>query len=1181
MASLQSIDVFITNYVVHESKPCLFAVTAEGQTVGVRVMHFPYVMYIEPPFDADDEHKTRRWVQERVKPFLETNQRLSKYHRPAIQLVARRKLCGLMESKHWFVKVIYDSVVDLRRDAGDVTRKVRNCKVYHDRLDPQLVFLAETGLRCFSWVTCRLPSVVESHKLTRCDIEIMVDVKRVSPKYTDDDDPANVAPPLTIAAFDIETDGLSWENGDELRMISVNCGFRDFLLTRHALDTTEPPDYEVVDCVDERDLILKFVDLVKELRPVFLTGWNIFRFDIRFVFERAKALGVFGYVETLSWLSTKRVQPVERDMSSNAFGQNKVYHDDLEGLITVDGYILARKGMKMPSYSLKAFGEWIGDAKGDVSYEEMVAAFTSKDPTKLRNVADYCVQDSRLVPNILKRMEEPDKVVAMTRLAAVPPVYAIKRGQSILTFGLILGEAFARELVVNPPPKPTTDGDNGYKGATVVDPIRGYHKDPVAVLDFESLYPSIMRAYNICISTYVGSFSTVPEGCAWPAFSVIELDTGEFVVFKKQGQEGVFPAILRVLLDRRKAVKARMKTLDKESVALSQANAQQLSLKVAANSMYGYLGASTSQIYDKALAASVTSMGRQSLWKVRGIIDGLRHTARLPKDVHVVYGDSVTGSTPLITRVDGTIEVATIQELAGDWVPFGEGKEAFVPPAGRWEVWQETGFTTILRVIRHRVAKPLVRVITRRGLVDCTLDHSLVSAEGVRVSPTTVGKGTGLLHSEFKGLLAELEDVRGNGEGEVVSPETAFEMGVLGMAHQALLRASKKAVEMFWEGFDPEEGYHTKAVATVLHLLGLRLGLSYRFECYDEASDLVKLVPDASDGDEFRVVEKWLLPVNEAGEGVMVYDLETASHHFGVGPGALVVHNTDSVMVKFPGSSPAEADRLARFVEKECTDSFVPPMRLEYENLFVTYLLENKKRYAGRVWSPGGSGDGETVIKGLCVKRRDFPRVVQRGLSGILDILLKGGEDAPQRALAFVGEILEAILYGRVDPAELSITKELGKTSYKTPPPHLIVSEKMARRSPHNPPKPGDRITFVVLSGAGNVSDRVEAFDHVMAFPDAAVRFDAVYYADQLASQCKNMLVLCGMGRAFEEVLVAAKLKCQGQSRLTAFFKTRADADVRLKRGSEEVAVAGGDGNDKKKQQQQKQQQASLLTYFS
>lgn len=57
-------------------------------------------------------------------------------------------------------------------------------------------------------------------------------------------------------------------------------------------------------------------------------------------------------------------------------------------------------------------------------------------------------------------------------------------------------------------------------------------------------------------------------------------------------------------------------------------------------------------------------------------------------------------------------------------------------------------------------------------------------------------------------------------------------------------------------------------------------------------------------------------------------------------------------MVKFPKILPEKAHEMSKFLEEDCTKTFVPPMRLEYKNLFCIYLLENKKRYAGRVWSP-------------------------------------------------------------------------------------------------------------------------------------------------------------------------------------------------------------------------------------
>lgn len=1136
--------IFVTNFIVHESQPYIFGVNDKGQTVGVRALHMPFVIYIEPSVNAQDQDKTRTWMNTRLRPFLEKNSRLSRYFRPSMQLVSRKKLCGYSSQTQWFAKIMYDTANDAKNDTFDLKTKFRACQVYHDRLDPNLVFSAHTGIRCFTWITCNHANEVRhEHKKTRCDVELQTDVKNLSTTYTDEDDVRNVPPLLKIASFDIETDGLSWDKGDEIRMISISSSDnRDILLTRHAL--SGKPDYDVVVCENEIDLLKTFVDTIADLRPVFLTGWNIFRFDVQFVFERAKTLGIFSYIEKLSWLACKNLKPVVKEMSSNAFGQNKVYHDDLEGLITIDGYMLARKGMKMPSYSLKAFGEWIGDAKGDVTYDDMVRAFTTKDPVLMRNVADYCVQDSKLVPKILVRMEEPAKVMAMTRLASVPPLYVIKRGQSILTFGLIVAEAFQRQLVINPPPR--VEGQaQGYQGATVIDPVRGYHKDPVAVLDFESLYPSIMRAYNICISTFIGTFpssQTMPSHFQFPEYSVIEIDGGLRVVFKREGQEGVFPSILRVLLERRKSVKSTMKAFEKNSIAYNQANAKQLSLKVAANSLYGYLGAPTSQIYEKALAASVTSMGRTSLFKVRTIIETLCQESKIPQQVHVVYGDSVSGDTPVLLRRNGRISIECIQDLIGDWALYHDTKEAYVPSTDV-EVWDEHNFTKIKRVIRHKTNKAILRVLTSSGLVDCTEDHSLLTKDGTKVSPNATNIGDELLHFDEQRLIDTLSSQK---TSLSLSHQDAFEAGIYehDIDHK-LLCASLEIIREYWTAADVQpDKIYTKQRAMGLYILGLRLGIRHCFRSVDETSNKFFMHVSSSTKDD-EVQHLWILPNNDDD---YVYDIETDSHHFHVGPGRLVVHNTDSVMVKFGGISPEKANDLALFIEEQCTAAFVPPMRLEFENLFSTYLLENKKRYAGKVWSTN-----EKVVKGLCVKRRDFPKIVQDALSGILDLLLQGGEDAPAKALEFVETILQQLSTNAVHIEKLCITKELNKKgkcdkctvekckhTYQSPPPHLIVSEKMASRNPHNAPKVGDRITFVVMNGRGNISERAEEYQYAKSLGNK-VKFDLGYYAEQLVSQCENMMTLCGKKTEFERLsqryINIARLYCDRQNKLSVYFQ--------------------------------------------
>ena len=1169
---------FMTNFTVYESKPYVFGVTAEGRTVGLRASHMPYAVYLEHAHDSHDETKSRAWLQSRMRPFLDRQDRRSQYFRPAIQLMQRRKLCGHQEQQIWCVKVLYDNAADARRDAYDIRHKFLACRVYHESLDPNLVFTAHTGLRAFMWVRCDFPSF--SGSSTRCDVELCCDVKRLVPAYDETDVVRNLPPRLRIAAFDIETDGLKWENGDEIRMVSVSCDGRDFLLTRHPLLASSPQQYCVVDCADEKDLIAKFVDVVKELRPVFLTGWNIFGFDLQFIFERASLLHATKKIEELSWLAIKAVKPVLKEMNSNAFGQNKIYHDSLEGVITLDGYILARKGTKMPSYSLKAFGEWVGEAKGDVTYEEMVEAFTTKDPALMRNVADYCVQDSRLVLKILARMEEPEKVMAMTRLAAVPPMYAIKRGQSILTFGLILAETFRRGWVVNPPAKPK-GAQEGYQGATVIDPVRGYHKDPVAVLDFESLYPSIMQAFNICISTYIHTYAKaeqVPEAYVFPAYSVIEIDDGARVVFQREGEEGVFPSILRVLLGCRKDVKKQMRQWAAGSTEYNQANAKQLSLKVAANSLYGYLGSPVSHLYNKDLAASVTSMGRQSLFQVRHVIQGLCASGKIPPQVHVVYGDSVTGDTPLVLRIGKKVTIQNMRDLDGSWVPYRGTKEAFVP-ARPWFVWQDGGFTKIRRVIRHLTTKTILRVMTPCGMVDCTEDHSLLRGNGQKVSPNAVNLGDALLHAHDDALL--LKAMCGS---SVVDENEAFAHGIYDDFCENILGASVDVVQAYWEGLGHhEDRCYTKKMATFVMLVARRLGMRYRLRIFDERSDAVCLSPCFLGTSEVEYIGL----ISSSYNGY-VYDLETQSHHFGVGPGSLVVHNTDSVMVKFPDLTPPEANELATFIERECTQTFTKPLRLEFENLFVTYLLENKKRYAGRVWSAVPGEKPVDVVKGLCVKRRDFPKIVQDGLSGILGILLEGGDDAPTQALAFIEKILEKIGTNQVSVEDLCITKELNKGihAYKTPPPHLVVSRKMAQRNPHNPPKSGDRITFVVMYGKGNISDRAEAYDHVVN----TTKFDLEYYASQLASQCENMMTLCGQEAAFRRLVqkytTMAKLYCDGQHKLSHFFSPKTTTDVTAPTAAAAAAAAlvpdpDTKSNDEHKQPPKKKQQTSLHKWFA
>ncbi|KAI9190484.1 DNA-directed DNA polymerase alpha catalytic subunit pol1 [Blastocladiella emersonii ATCC 22665] len=153
-----------------------------------------------------------------------------------------------------------------------------------------------------------------------------------------------------------------------------------------------------------------------------------------------------------------------------------------------------------------------------------------------------------------------------------------------------------------------------YAGGLVLEPKRGFYDSYVLLLDFLSLYPSIIREYNIC-------FTTV---------SRTQLDASGFPPLPKADGEGILPRLITTLVMRRRQVKSLMKSCTPAEHA--QYNIRQLALKLTANSMYGCLGFSFSRFYCKPLAALITRMGREILQATVDLAGA--------NDMHVIYGDT-------------------------------------------------------------------------------------------------------------------------------------------------------------------------------------------------------------------------------------------------------------------------------------------------------------------------------------------------------------------------------------------------------------------------------------------------------------------------------------------------------------------------------------------------------------
>ncbi|XP_069676603.1 DNA polymerase alpha catalytic subunit-like [Periplaneta americana] len=163
-----------------------------------------------------------------------------------------------------------------------------------------------------------------------------------------------------------------------------------------------------------------------------------------------------------------------------------------------------------------------------------------------------------------------------------------------------------------------------YTGGLVLEPRKGFYDKLILLMDFNSLYPSIIQEYNICFTT-ISLGSVTSKG---------NEDENEIQVdLPSPGLEpGILPTEIRKLVESRREVKKLMKAPELSSDLKMQYNIRQMALKLTANSMYGCLGFSFSRFYAKPLAALVTAKGREILMNTKDLVEKM--------NFQVIYGDT-------------------------------------------------------------------------------------------------------------------------------------------------------------------------------------------------------------------------------------------------------------------------------------------------------------------------------------------------------------------------------------------------------------------------------------------------------------------------------------------------------------------------------------------------------------
>lgn len=381
---------------------------------------------------------------------------------------------------------------------------------------------------------------------------------------------------------------------------------------------------------DEAAMLEDWMKYMQACDPDILTGYNIQNFDIDYLMKRAKTLGV-GEFPLLGRVKGEFAKSELTTFSSSAYGTHDNVDTKITGRLVFDLLQFVRREYKLSSYSLNnVSSEFLGQHKEDVKYNQIKDLFHGDELTRQR-IASYCVKDAQLPQQLLDKLNVIINQVEMARVTGVPIKLLLSRGQQIKVLSMLHRKGILLGFII--PTLERVPQDQQYEGATVIEPKKGFYNAPIATLDFASLYPSIMIAHNICYSTII------PRGMVVDDSRIEVAPTGERFL-KKSEREGVLPLILRELLAARKAAKRDM-AKETDPIKKAVQNGRQLALKISANSVYGFTGATVGQLPCLAISRSITAYGRMMIDMTQKTV--LEHYSKrngYAHDAVIVYGDT-------------------------------------------------------------------------------------------------------------------------------------------------------------------------------------------------------------------------------------------------------------------------------------------------------------------------------------------------------------------------------------------------------------------------------------------------------------------------------------------------------------------------------------------------------------
>lgn len=417
-------------------------------------------------------------------------------------------------------------------------------------------------------------------------------------------------PQLRLVSLDIETT----EQGELYSIALEGCGERQVYMLGAPNGDHSIVDFDLEYC-ESRTLILKKLnDWFARHDPDAIIGWNLVQFDLRILHEHARRLGV-----------PLKLGRGGEEMQWREHGSRTHYFAAAAGRLIIDGIESLRSATwSFPSFSLENVAQTLlGEGKSiDNPYQRMdeINRMFAEDKPAL---AKYNLKDCELVTRIFARTELLKFLLERASVTGLP---ADRSGGSVAAFTHLYMPLMHRQGFVAP--NLGTNPPQASPGGFVMDSQPGLYES-VLVLDYKSLYPSIIRTFLIDPVGLIEGLQHPDDSDSVPGFRGARFSRTRHCL----------PSIVARVAEGRETAKRE------HNAPLSQA------LKIIMNAFYGVLGSSGCRFFDTRLASSITLRGHEIMLRTRQLIEAQGHA--------VIYGD--TDSTFVwLRRPHGQEEAAQI-----------------------------------------------------------------------------------------------------------------------------------------------------------------------------------------------------------------------------------------------------------------------------------------------------------------------------------------------------------------------------------------------------------------------------------------------------------------------------------------------------------------------------------------